>query len=183
MFITAVCFLFLIKLHWCSKIIWRFLVLNSFKDDNDLRTSVSLFHMFAEVYRKEWRSSWCYQQLRFVLLWSLFFKTWEHQPLVFFMDLEFAVLRTWIEQAPDWVTGKTPAIPSVNGQVFCLCPRLQLDGVCPSSLVPLWSIVMAFGVFLVLKILRLNCFKHQTMAFLSFEELPVTVFTNRMEKL
>ena len=119
MFITAVCFLFLIKLHWCSKIIWRVLVLNSFKDDNDLRTSVSLFHMFAEVYRKEWRSSWCYQQLRFVLLWSLFFKTWEHQPLVFFMDLELAVLRPWIEQAPDWVTGKTPAIPAPLSMAKC----------------------------------------------------------------
>ena len=30
-----------------------FIVLNSFKDVNELRSSVSLFHMFEEVYLKE----------------------------------------------------------------------------------------------------------------------------------
>ena len=29
--------------------------LNSLKDVNDLGSSVSLFHMFVEVYLKEWR--------------------------------------------------------------------------------------------------------------------------------
>ena len=48
-------YLHMLQLHWCSKEIWHILVLNSFKDVIDLRSSVSLFHMFAEVYLEEWR--------------------------------------------------------------------------------------------------------------------------------
>ena len=44
-----------LQLHWFSKEFWHILVLNSFKDVNDFRSSVSLFYIFAEVYMKEWR--------------------------------------------------------------------------------------------------------------------------------
>ena len=40
-------------MHRCSDEIWHILVLKSFKDVDDLRSSVSLFHVFAEVYLKE----------------------------------------------------------------------------------------------------------------------------------
>ena len=51
--------------------------------------------------------------------------------------------------------------------------------VCVHLLLFLYGLLLWLLVFFVPKLL----YKHQTMAFLSFEELPVTVFTNRMEKL